>query len=253
MIVNLLITGKHTININENGIIKIGDKLINVDKDIPIVRYRFENYGESEIEYIKSLMKKMSRATHLAEVPLRDNTSDILKELPTMAKFVYSEISDDEATNVKLNSTKEELISRLRENKGLIDRVVFKDKTSTMDTVTFSQIVDSVAKLLGMPVGTFAICDSPLSFGERCCLSAVKAREIMSKYSSIADVALPSANHQSMNCCGCVRFIVVDKDTEAVPVKVKKAALSKETKEPKAKAKTVDTRKSTIGIGKFRL
>jgi hypothetical protein len=61
----------------------------------------------------------------------------------------------------------------------------------------------------------FGVCSSPLSFSELACLTAVKARELMSVYSTIADVALPSANHQCMNCCGCIRYLTVTADTEA--------------------------------------
>ena len=256
MIVNLMMKGTHTVNINENRIIKVGDKMINVDKDVPIMRYRFEQYTDKEISYIKNMMDKLTRVTHLAEIPLNENTITVVKELPRMAKFVYSEITSDEADKGEISADKKNLLMQLKEVIEDVDRIVFKDKTRTMDTVTYSSIVSNIAKNMGIHADKFGICESPLSFGENCCLTAVKAREIMSKYSEISDVALPSANHQNMNCCGCVRFIVIDSDTEMVEAKVKKE--HKEHKESTGENKTEHKKssvpkKGSIQLGRFSL
>jgi hypothetical protein len=95
------------------------------------------------------------------------------------------------------------------------------------------------------------ICSSPLSFDDMACLTAVKAREIMSRYSTTTDVALPSANHQSMNCCGCIRYVTVTEDIPAPSDgKQKQASGNKKNSSDESKPKA---NKVPVGFGMFSL
>jgi hypothetical protein len=101
---------------------------------------------------------------------------------------------------------------------------MLKDRSSTLDTVAFKSITAAFCRPLKIDPNSVGCCNSPLSFSECACLTAIKARELMTVYSDVADVALPSANHQSMDCCGCIRYLIIDHDTVAVPEPKSKGA-----------------------------
>lgn len=238
MITSIVVTGTHKIGMNSNKKIKVDDQILSVEKDIPFIRYRFNQYTETEYEYIVNSMKQFCFSTHLAEVLLSENTAATISYLAgtikNIAKYVYVDITDDEVVAGQISADKVALLDTLR---GLdIDRIMLRDKTTKLDTITAKRFIKELSKRLGFAENTFGVCSSPLSFSEWACLTAVKARELMSIYSTIADVALPSANHQCMNCCGCIRYMTVSADTE-VPadgkVKAAKEKTEKATKEPK--------------------
>lgn len=255
MIVSLVLEETYKLNINANRMVKVDNHNLNVDKDIPIIRYRFKKYTDNEVKYIEDMMSNLNRVTHLAEINLDEHTSDNIKKLPTMAKFIYSAITEDEVQSASLSVEKLNLLRGLKEVSGNIDRVMLRDKSKTLDTITYSKIAGAVTSILGIPADCVGVCSSPLSFGENCCLSAVRAREIMTKYSTVADVALPSANHQCMNCCGCIRYIVVNSDTEIISVGTKKKKETSESNGNTTKNKIATTSKSKgqIKPGMFRL
>ncbi len=242
MITSIVVTGTHTIKMNSNKKIKIGDNVLSVEKDIPFIRYRFNQYTEAEYAYILNTMKQFCFSTHLAEVPLSENTANTIRYLAenikNIAKYVYIDITDEDMSIGDISADKLALLDTLV---GLdIDRIMLKDKTTSLDTVTAKRFIKTLSKRLGFSEDTFGVCSSPLSFSDWACLTAVKARELMSIYSTIADVALPSANHQCMNCCGCIRYMTVTADTEAPSdgkvkaTKEKSDSETKETKQPKA-------------------
>lgn len=251
MITSIVLTDCHNIKMNSNKKFKVGEQLLSVEKDIPFVRYRFKGYTDKEFNYIKETMKKFNRSTHLIEIELNLNTKSILDYLtvniPNAAKYIYINITDEEVLNGELGETCQSLIEDLRGFK--IDRYVLKDNSTTLDMVAYKKITKSL-KPFGIAETDIGVCSSPLSFGDLACLTAVKARELMSTYSEVADVALPSANHQCMNCCGCIRYLVVDKDTEEVADKksgVKKSSnktTSEKTKKNKENSETKKTGKS---------
>lgn len=235
MITSIVVTGTHNIGMNSNKKIKIGDNILSVEKDIPFIRYRFNQYTDAEYDYIIKSMKQFCFSTHLAEVVLSDSTAETIKYLveniKNIAKYVYVDITDEEVMAGQLSQDKLELFNSLN---GLdIDRIMIKDKSTKLDTITTKKIIKDLSKRLGFPENTFGVCSSPLSFSEWACLTAVKARELMSIYSTIADVALPSANHQCMNCCGCIRYMTVTESTEAPSDGKVKVAKEKSDKEPK--------------------
>ena len=238
MITSIVVTGTHKIRMNSNKKIKINDNVLSVEKDIPFIRYRFDKYTQTEFDYIVTSMKQFNVSTHLAEILLSESTPDtityLVENIGNIAKYVYVDITDDEVVNGQLNEDKLLMLDKLV---GLqVDRIMFKDKSTKLDTVTTKKIIKALSKRLEFAENTFGVCSSPLSFSEWACLTAVKARELMSVYSNIADVALPSANHQCMNCCGCIRYMTVTADTEAPSdgnVKTAREKTSSERKEPR--------------------
>lgn len=254
MISSIVLTGKHNIGINQNGKIKVDDKLFDVNSDIPFVRYRFESYGNEEYEYIKSMMQKFKVSTHLVEIQLSENSKDtveyLINNIGNIAKYVYITVTDNEVNN----GLSEETLKILETLKGSqVDRYMLKDKSTMLDTVAAKHIIKKCCTILGVKDNTFGVCSSPLSFGDWSCLTAVKARELMSIYSTTADVALPSANHQCMNCCGCIRHMIIDSDLEAPLDTKQKGTKKSEDKSENKKASKSKSNKTSIVFGQYNL
>lgn len=255
MITSLRIHDTYDIKVNTQSKFKVGDNVLSADKDIPFVRYHFDKYTDSEILYIKGMKTKFSKSTHLAEVMLNENTCDVLgmlNEIENVAKYVYYNISEETVQACGFADNETAMFKNISIMKSSIDRIMLKDKSSSLDLVTARKIIKQVSTLTGVHEDNIGICSSPISFGELACLTAVRARELMSKYSTISDVALPSANHQCMNCCGCIRYIDIMSDTELVEAAKTKAVAKKS--EPKEKTEKSNTKvKVRIQPGRFNL
>ena len=249
MITSIVVTGKHKIGMNSNKKIKIGDNILSVEKDIPFIRYRFDKYENEEYAYILDSMKQFSFSTHLIEIPLNENTKATLEyieqNINSVAKYVYVDVTNEDVANGMISDYKAQYLESLA---GMeIDRIMFKDKSSSLDTIFAKKLIKTFSTKLKLKEDNFGICSSPLSFSDWACLTAVKARELMSVYSPIADVALPSANHQCMNCCGCIRYMVVNEDTLApADNKIKNTSKSDKNKVGTSKTKT---NKASIAFG----
>lgn len=256
MISSIMLTGKHCIGVNTSGKIKVGDTILSVDKEIPFVRYKFESYDDADIEYIEQTMKKFKTSTHLVEIKLNEQSAEVLDKLTSkfnnVAKFIYFDVTDEEVMNKQISEEKLSLLDKVY--KYHVDRYSLVDKTSCLDSMTVTAFKKALNQRFGIKADNVGICSSPLSQGENACLTAVKARELMSIYSATADVALPSANHQDMNTCGCIRYMVVNSDIEA-PADTKAAKSSeKKTKEPKEpKEPKVVKPKNSYVFGKYNL
>ena len=245
-----------------NNKIELEGNTLDIKKEIPFLRYALGEITDDKIEYIKAMKEKFSASTHLVEVTAEENPSieetvaKIRNNIDSVAVYAYFDITDDNVASGNLAYPMIEAIKSLKST--VVDRIMFKDKTTTLDTVMSQNLIKQAAKESGFAVSMFGICSSPLSFGESACLTAIKARELMSKYSSIADVALPSANHQCMNCCGCIRYIEVTEDLAAPTEKEKKHSKAKAIKEHKdtgeSKVKKPVKSKATVVIpGQFNL
>ena len=209
-VVNIGVNSKREIFLNING----KDTKLNLDSDIPVIRYRFANtITNNEIDFIKKNMQTFNRTVHIVEFNYNEVDVNIIQQIRNAQLMVgiilHVDINEEEVLNKQLNA---EHIA-LTTIGGLgIDRVVFNDKSDKMDTIAFNALCKAFASAHGINKNDIGICGSPLSFGENCCLSAVKAREIMARYSTIKDLPLPSSNHQDMNNCGCIRFVIVTDD-----------------------------------------
>lgn len=238
MVTSIVLTGRHTLNINSFNKLKAGDNIISIEKDIPFVRYRFGVYTDADFQYIISTMDKLKYSTHLIELNLDTNTATNLEwlknNIANIARFIYIDVTDEDVTRGGLTTDTLNLLMGIVQYN--VDRVMLKDKSTKLDIVTAKKIIDALSKQTGIKRDNFGVCSSPLSFGDMCCLTAVRAREIMAVYSLIADVALPTANHQCMNRCGCIRYIVIDSDTDVISeskANAKKESKSKQSKSTK--------------------
>jgi hypothetical protein len=217
MITSIVVDGCHNIKTNSANKIKVDDNILSVEKDIPFIRYRFNIYTENEYNYIVGMMNQFNRSTHLAEIQLNIETYRVVSELTSkfnnLVKYIYIDVTEPE---VQANALTEDKLQLLDSIKAFtIDRIMLKDKSVSLDTICAKKMFKQIMARLGITEDRLGVCSSPLSFSDWACLTAVKARELMSIYSSVVDVALPSANHQCMNCCGCIRYLVVSADTEA--------------------------------------
>lgn len=236
MVTSIVLTGRYTLNINSFNKLKAGDNIISIEKDIPFVRYRFGVYTDVDFQYIISTMDKLKYSTHLIEINLNTNTVTNLEwiknNIANIARFIYIDVTDEDVARGGLTTDTLNLLMGIVQYN--VDRVMLKDKSTKLDIVTAKKIIDALSKQTGIKRDNFGVCSSPLSFGDMCCLTAVRAREIMAVYSLIADVALPTANHQCMNRCGCIRYIVIDSDTDVISES--KANLKKESKSKQSKS-----------------
>lgn len=255
MITSIVLKGRYNISVNSNKKIKLGDNIVAIDKDIPFVRYRFESYTEDDFKYINDTMAKMSYSTHLIEVKLDINAAATLgfvtANISNIAKYLYIDITDED---VARGSVSQDILNLFATVQGYkLDRIMLKDKSTTLDTVAAKKIIEVLSKQSGIAKDNFGVCSSPLSFGDWCCLTAVKARELMSVYSVIADVALPTANHQCMNCCGCIRYFVIEEDTpEVADSKDKRAAKTPKEGEEKTEKAAPKKKVQSITFGQFK-
>lgn len=266
MISSILVTGAHKIGQNTNKKIKVNDTILSVEKEIPFVRYRFGAYTESDLEYIKSMLTQFPLSTHLVELELDEETPimvEKIRRIGNIAVFVYADVTEDE---VQRGTLAEITLANAINLRTLdIDRFMLRDKSRNLDRVTIRKLIKLLKEVTGKPETTFGICGSPYSFDDLCCLTAVRARELMAKYSSAMDVALPSANHQNMNSCGCIRYFTITEDLPAPldakagkkKVKVEgtngngEVTVDSEEAKPKVKAKVVP--KNVVRPGMFRL
>lgn len=256
MVSSLVLTGKYTIGINSKNKIKVDGHLLSLD-DIPFIRYRFSEYGEAEIKFIRENKEKFRRPVHLVEITLGPNTKDIIEELESidkLVKFVYVPVDDNDIKD-GLSDTKQKYLQNIEDCN--IDRIMLKDKAEMMYPIAAERIKIEIEDACGFLASDIGVCGSCLSF--RCgdepgqaCLTAVWARNIMAEYAEDDDIVVPSASHENMDCCGCIRYLIVNSDCPA-PLSTKEKSAnktkssdtnkqqskSKEAKDAKAKAKMV--------------
>ena len=77
MVTSIVLTDCYSIGINGSKKFKVNDNVLSVEKDIPFVRYRFNQYTDREFNYIREMMQKFTNSTHLVEINLNENTEGI--------------------------------------------------------------------------------------------------------------------------------------------------------------------------------
>jgi len=232
MIVSLVLKDRYALCADNNGKFILEGKKLSI-KDIPFIRYRFDDYSESDIEYIRNAMNVFKHSTHLAEVTIKDGYVDTVKMLndnfENLAVYLYLNIYDSHVQSCALTEKDLELLAGTGEI--IYDRLMIKDRSNSLHAVSSVKLKNQIAKATGFESSGIGICDSPLSFGPDACLTAVKARELSSIYCQNDECALPSANHECMNRCGCIKYIEVGGNLKIpVPktVGVKKEKVEKE-------------------------
>jgi hypothetical protein len=248
MLANLKIKGKYKIPIANNKI-KIGEESLSL-KEIPFIRYDFGSYGEDEVDYIKYMREKFISSVPLVEFQLSDN---ILSEIELFdedtIKYVYTNITDEDIDNGTLGEWRLNLFVDIME-KEYINSIVLVDNTTKLTRphiIKFKkEIMDYCKSFNSFSSDYIAVCNSPFSFGDDACLSAIKARQLLSEYSEKDECAIPSARHECMECCGCMRHLIVDKDIVAVSTKKVTSKAPKENKE--CQSKTSKTKSVKAGV-----
>jgi len=216
MITNLMITGEHKITADKNGKLSIGENNVSV-KEIPFVRYRLNEYSENTMDYIVKCKELFRYSCHILELDVSDDAIKIVQmleesDMEDVIIFMYIGVTDEELYkgigNDVLNKANEILAIRQCE------RILVKDNTTEMHMVEFNKLREQLVTALNISDDTIGICGSPLSIYDNCCLSAVRARELMALYGESDECALPSSKHESMNTCGCIRHLVIDSDIQ---------------------------------------
>lgn len=228
MITSIVLSDRHRIGISKSGKMYINnDKKLKVGiKEIPFVRYRFNEYNENDRTYIRNMMEQFPYSVHMVEMSLNDIEAGMYQKVfeqngvngeepleDYVAKYVYIEITDNE---VKNNFSEEQLdrFERLLDGLGY-DRLMLRDNSRELFTVAANRLKAQLMDRLGVDERTLGICSSPLSVGDDACLSAIRARELAAIYNTSENCISPSANHQCMNNCGCIKYIVITQNCNA--------------------------------------
>lgn len=190
---NILIKGRHTIELDK-------DKVCGVNfKDIPVVRYELESYLDDSIEYIKNCIAKFNKSLHIIQVKYGDRTEeyDNLKELKKVnGVFVFLYIDMKDTDNL--------FYINLIVKEYDIDRVILIDDGS-MGLLEVKRVTNEASAMFGN--NKVGVCSMSISDEERCCLSAEKIRE----FATWCDVDITVVRGKQMDC-GCFPHIVIDRD-----------------------------------------
>lgn len=246
MVTSLKIKGMHEVRLSDSTLVL--DEVKIPLKNIPFVRYDFDRYGEAEAEYIMKSMEKFTYSTHMVQFhlndALRESLSIVVDKLGSkVCKYLYIDIHTGDIAD---ESMREELAAQAVEAMGLadFDRVMLVDKTTDLNMLNARGAMNKFAKRAGMKPDSIGICSSPWCLqGGIACLTAQRARELAAKYSGSIETAVPSANHECMNECGCIRYIEVTSDIGRV--KEHRKAKSKAEEKEKVSSDRKDDDKSS--------
>ena len=242
MIASVVIKGKHSIGVNSNNKIKVDGQLLALN-EVPFMRYRFESYGDEELEYIKKSMDKFKSPVHLIEITLDNNTASLLDKMSEdevfegLAKFLYVNIDDNCIANGLSDETRQQLESI---KDFYLDRIMLKDKSSGLYPLAVERLRIEITNIVDFEARDIGICGSSMSF--RCgdepgqaCLTAVWARQIQAIYANSDDCVTPTSSHEKMTCCGCIQYLVVDQDCPA-PLSAKEKSAKEKSNKPKGES-----------------
>lgn len=198
------------VKVNANGKFYLDHAETNAEsiKSIPVVMYN--NF--IDFEFIRTNMSKFKLSCHVVLVDHTGITED--------ARVALNELGVAVIVRVPLSeiSLTEEL-SKSNVSYYLCDRVVILDNQSNTSPFKIAEVKESLSKLINVAQMDIGVCGSPFSYGNDACLNAIWCRRLMAKYTANTEVALPSANHESMECCGCIRRVVIDTDRKEPEIK----------------------------------
>lgn len=204
---------------------------INSTKEIPFLRFNLDNYDENAVAYIKGMLDKFEYSVGICEFSLRDtllSELDTLGELEdTVAKILHIRVTNDDVANGGISEHDIELLNTLSNSVHKMDRVVLHDNSTVLNPVMISLMKKQICNTLGLKgENSVGLCGSPFSFDGSSCLTAEVARDLISIYGYNRDVKIPSANHQSMDSCSCIRHFEVVEDTPYTGKKAKKDSVN---------------------------
>ena len=238
MLANLMVTGKYNIGIKKDKV-TVGDETVSI-KEIPFIRYRLGSYGEEEIQYIKKMKSKFDASLPLVEFELKDDSVteiSLFDEEDDMVKYLRVEITNE---NTKANTLGDWIITKLGEvaDSGIpIDSVVLVDKSDDMKMTHIIKFREEIKQIM-TTLDDVSVCNSPFSFGEEACLTAIKARRLLAYYSEKDECAIPSSRHECMECC--VSHLEVSSDISVTTPEKDKIKSKKDNSNSKEKVKKSD-------------
>lgn len=250
---NLVLTGLFDIKV-VNSKFSLYGETVNIS-DVAYVRYRLDSFDSDEVdEYIGKIIKKFSVSSHLIEVPLSETSGADIERITNryenVIPFLYIDITDDDVEKYSLSSEKLSLLDKFKESGAFVERVMLKDKSTSLYTISGNKIREQVAKLLEMSSSDIGFCQSPLSLCDgNCCLTAERARKLSAQYNECDSASLPSANHEfkNDNNCACIKHTLVTCDLVDIADKKTKAVKTAKVSEPKEK-KVVLPKKKGIQV-----
>lgn len=245
MIQSIKLKEMYNVNVSADGKFAYDGIKMNV-KDVPIVRFEFENYGKEQIEYIKGIQKVFGYSTMLVEMHAEKITEEEVEALSelndTCAMYVYVDVTDQQILELSLSDEALAGLDIVLDTLS-IDSLCIIDKTTIMNAVNARQFIECIAEEQGIDEESVSICSSPLSCTGYACLTAVKARKLMAEYGPADDVPLPTANHER-SCCGCIQYTVIEHDTEKL--------LQKSSTEKRSGGTVKKVKKTGISFGATR-
>lgn len=182
--------------------------------EIPYVRYNMVDYLEEEMKFIEKSIAKFKHSVHIIDL-IYDNDYYVLGDLPEMLRerfgrnkiaiFITVNITDEDIDD----ST--DLIRKLSEsNKYKPDRLILKDKTTKLDTEILRRIQTDVFK--EHKIRDLALCGSPFTNSENCCISAELSRHLASRYGTERTATAVATHQNKGGGCACVRSMLIDYD-----------------------------------------
>ena len=256
LVASIAVNGLYKIGIKNNKIKLKDGKTLDI-REMPFMRYKFEEYGDKEIEYIKDNIKNFP-CVHIADVIVDENIKTsiekIVNSIENIGILIYIRVTDEVVKNGIGNEVLN-TVKYLRDNFGdRIDEYILKDESTMLNPAISSEMQVRLSKYLGVRVEKIGVCGGPCCFiSGNACLTAVKAREIMAKRACRTEV-VPSSNHEvtlskvgdsDANACGCIRFHTVDCDLDAPESKNQKSiekseeSTSKSSESNKNKSKNI--------------
>lgn len=225
MIKSLVITGLYNISLDANNRVEIDDKKVSI-KDIPYVRYKFDKYGDEEVEYIRKSIEKFPYSVHIADIQLVNNaqeTCDRLNEIfnsnengdMNIILFVVINVYGDTVENGCFSDDAVGMIGDI--DKDSVHRFIIKDcDQAIVDKSRADKLIKALMSVSHANVSDIAICGSILSGDKgysKGCLPASVVRDLQTFKSEDIEVPLVPEGHQNCGgCCGCTRYAIVDSD-----------------------------------------
>lgn len=268
MVSNLLFTEPQPVAVSPTGnfIIPSGEEMNN--DDVPVVRYRFDNYGPENIAYINTMLTLFPKSLHVAEISLEFMSDGLrynlevyrdwiqaLVNLKHVAKFIRVPIQNSDVAVERLSSEKFSILSTLFTTPSLlvnevptpisavVDRVALVDHSTTLHMIAAYRIRLATASQLQLSDKQISICNSPLAQdSSMACLTANTARELGAIYGTsdemvIATNALEGRNASSTSCCMCLKHIEITSMIRAGSTKTRQKSAEEVEKAPKPSKK----------------
>lgn len=234
MVIALEFKEKHNVGVNSDGKFYLDKENNSIEsiKNVPMVIY---NNFDNE-EFIRENMDKFKYSCHVAFLNIGNACNEDVEMLNKLGVGIivrFRVTQENESDIPKLFIEDSDI------DFSMVDRVVIIDDTINMQVQQLENIKKYLAQRTGHKREDIGVCCSPFSFGENACLCAIWARKLMAKYTANTDVALPSANHEDMEECSCIRKKIILSDVEAPHNTSSKSSNGDKVSNKESKTKTL--------------